>query len=86
MIDEIRKFIIDELDKMKFDVSVINGQTSFGPAGLDLESLAIASLAVQIEDRFGVKIDEDEMERIAMMTIDQIAAEIARRYEEQAAG
>lgn len=79
MITEVRQFIIDALEKMQFDVSQVTGATSLGPADLDLESLAVADLAVQIEDAYGVQIDEDEMERVAMMTIDEIATEVAGR-------
>ena len=40
-----------------------------GPAGADLESLALAELAVRVEDRFGVKFDDDESEMLAGMTV-----------------
>ena len=86
MIDEVHRFIIDALEKMQFDVSQVTGATSLGPADVDLESLAVAELAVQIEDTYGVRIDEDEMERVAMMTIDEIATEVARRAAPAKAG
>jgi acyl carrier protein len=79
MTEDVRQFVVDALDKMQFDVSEVGGTTSLGPDGLDLESLTIAELAIQIEDRFGVKIDEDEAERVALMTIDELAAEVAKR-------
>jgi acyl carrier protein len=79
MTEEIRQFIIKALAQMKFDVSGVDGSTSLGPAGLDLESLVVADLAIQIEDTYGVRIDEDEMERVAMMTIDEVATEVAGR-------
>jgi acyl carrier protein len=79
MIEDVRQFIIDALAKMQFDVSKVDGSTSLGPDDLDLESLAVADLAIQIEDTYRVKIDEDEMERVALMTIDEIAAEVVQR-------
>ncbi len=77
MTDEISKFIIGALRQMKFPAAALKGESSLGPAGLDLESLAVADLMVQIEHRYGVKVDEDEMERFAMMTIDEIASEVS---------
>ncbi|HEX3648112.1 MAG TPA: phosphopantetheine-binding protein, partial [Pseudonocardiaceae bacterium] len=43
--------------------------TELGPAGLDLESLALADLAVQLEDHFQVKFNDDDMESLALMTL-----------------
>jgi acyl carrier protein len=79
VIEEIRQFIIDVLKKLKYDTGDISGASSLGPAGLDLESLAVADLAVRIEDSFGIPMDDDELEHFAMMTIDEIAADIALR-------
>ncbi len=79
MLDEVRAFILERLQKMQFDTDDVSGETSLGPAGLDLESLAVADLMVQVEERYGFKVDDDDMERLAMMTIDGIAAEIVER-------
>lgn len=79
MIDEVRTFIIEALRKMQFDTSDVTGEMSLGPAGLDLESLAVADLMVQIEAKYGFKVDDDDMERVAMMTIDGVAAEVVER-------
>ncbi|KJS51995.1 phosphopantetheine-binding-protein, partial [Streptomyces rubellomurinus subsp. indigoferus] len=51
------------------------------PAGLDLESLALAELSVQIEDEFGITFDLDEMETTALMTLDQFTADVVRRID-----
>lgn len=77
--DEIRQYLLDALVTMGFDPEAVDGSSSLGPAGIDLDSLAVADLVMQLEDRFGVHIDEDETERFAMMTIDQIAKESASR-------
>nr|WP_269770820.1 MULTISPECIES: phosphopantetheine-binding protein [unclassified Streptomyces] len=66
---------------MKYDPETVSGSSSLGPAGIDLDSLGVADLVMQLEDRFGVQIDEDESERFAMMTIDQIAEESASRLQ-----
>ncbi|MFJ5120102.1 acyl carrier protein [Kitasatospora sp. NPDC088548] len=79
MQDRIREFVLAALTEMQYDVSEVTGDTDLGPAGLDLESLALADLSVQVEDEFGVKFDLDEMESTALMTLDQFTADIAAR-------
>ncbi|MYW02496.1 acyl carrier protein [Streptomyces sp. SID3343] len=79
MQERIREFVLAALDEMNYDVSEVTGDTDLGPAGLDLESLALADLSVQVEDEFGVKFDLDEMETTALMTLDQFTADVARQ-------
>jgi acyl carrier protein len=79
MQEKVRDFVINALREMNYDVSDVTGDTDLGPAGLDLESLALADLAVQVEDAFGVKFGLDEMETTAMMTLDEFAAAVAGR-------
>ena len=79
MKENVRQFLIDALGDMQFDVSGVTGETSLGPMGLDLESLTLIELGLQLEDAFGVKFDEDDNERISMMTIDEFADEVVAR-------
>lgn len=79
MRDQIREFVIARLDEMNYDVSDVTGATVLGPAGLDLESLALADLAVQVEEEYAVKFELDDMESTALMTIDEFTAEVASR-------
>lgn len=79
MHDDIREFVVNAVRDMNYDVSEVTGDTDLGPAGLDLESLALAELAVQVEDEFGVKFGTDDMETTALMTLDQFVAEVARQ-------
>ncbi|GGV43888.1 hypothetical protein GCM10010495_71850 [Kitasatospora herbaricolor] len=79
MQDRIREFVLAALTEMQYDVSEVTGDTDLGPAGLDLESLALADLSVQVEDEFGVKFDLDEMEGTALMTLDEFTADVAAR-------
>ena len=79
MQDRIRAFVLATLTEMNYDVSEVTGDTDLGPAGLDLESLALADLSVQVEDEFGVKFDLDEMEGTALMTLDEFTADVATR-------
>ena len=86
MDDEVRKFVIDALGAMNYDVSDVTGDTDLGPAGLDLESLAVAELAVQVEDKFGVKFTDEDTEQLALMTLDEFAAEVGSRISVTAGG
>ncbi|MFJ9695992.1 acyl carrier protein [Kitasatospora sp. NPDC101183] len=81
MQDRIRAFVLASLTDMQYDVSEVTGDTDLGPAGLDLESLALAELSVQVEDEFGIKFDLDEMETTAMMTLDEFTADVAKRVD-----
>ena len=70
MTDEIREFLFAALTEMKYDIEGVgDDDTVFGPAGLDVDSLGLAELAVRVEDRFGVAFDDDEAEALAMMTV-----------------
>jgi acyl carrier protein len=85
MQQRIREFVVNAVREMNYDVSEVTGDTDLGPAGLDLESLALAELAVLVEDEFGVKFDTDDMESTALMTLDEFVAEVARQLTEAAA-
>jgi acyl carrier protein len=79
MDDQVRQFVIAALEEMNYDVSDVTGETDLGPAGLDLESLAVADLAVQVEDKFGVRFSDDDTEQLVLMTLDEFSAEVASR-------
>jgi acyl carrier protein len=77
---EVRQFIVDTLEQMNYDVAGIDDDTTLGPAGLDLESLAIAEVAVRVEDKFGVKFGE-ETEDMAGMSIGEYVTAVVERLE-----
>lgn len=79
MKDEIRQFVIESLKQMNYPVDDIDDDTTLGPSGVDLESLALAELAVQVEDQYGVKFDEDEAEQLAAMTVGEFTSAVAAR-------
>jgi acyl carrier protein len=81
MTDDVRAFTIEALRKMNYDVSEINDDTELGPAGLDLESLALADLAVQLEDHYHVKFNDDDMETLALMTLAEFTKALDERIE-----
>jgi acyl carrier protein len=79
MNDEIRQFVIDSLSDMNYDVGDLRDDETLGPAGLDLESLVLAELAFRVEDRFGVKFNDDESDEMAGMTVGEFCAMVADR-------
>jgi acyl carrier protein len=81
MIDEIRQFVLDSLTDMNYSIDDIDDDTMLGPAGADLESLALAELAVRVEDRFGVKFDDDEGEALAGMTVGEFCRTVEPRIQ-----
>ncbi len=86
MEDDVRDFVVDALKQMNYDVSGVTGDTELGPAGLHLESLAVAELTVMAEDRFGVVFTDDEAEGVLLMTVGQLTTELARRIAVPAGG
>lgn len=76
---EIREFVVNALGGLNYDVSQVTGDTDLGPAGLDLESLAVAELAVLVENHYGVRFSDEDAEELALMTLDEFTAEVARR-------
>jgi acyl carrier protein len=86
MPQDTRAFIIDSLRQMHYDVSAVGGDTPLGPTGLDLESLAVAELALMVEQEYGVRFGEEDAERTARMTVDEFATEVDRQAALAAAG
>jgi acyl carrier protein len=83
MKDEVRAFVIAQLQDMNYDVEGIDDQTTLGPAGVDLESLALADLSVRVEDKYGVRFSDDESEQLALMTVGEFTTEVANRVAQQ---
>ncbi|MFC0006515.1 MULTISPECIES: acyl carrier protein [Micromonospora] len=79
MRDEVRTFVIEQLADMNYDVEEIDDDTTLGPAGVDLESLALADLSVRVEDRYGLKFADDESEKLALMTVGEFTTMVADR-------
>jgi acyl carrier protein len=79
MDDDIREFVLGTLTDMNYDVSDVTGDIDLGPTGLDLESLAVAELAVLVEDHFGVAFSDEDAEELALMTLDEFIAAVASR-------
>jgi len=83
MRDEVRAFVIAQLQDMNYDVEGIDDETTLGPAGVDLESLALADLSIRVEDKFGVRFSDEESEQLALMTVGEFTTEVAGRVAQQ---
>jgi acyl carrier protein len=86
MSQDTRSFIIESLRQMHYDVSAVGGDTPLGPTGMDLESLAVAELALMVEQEYGVRFGDEDAERTARMTVDEFAAEVDRQAQPAPSG
>jgi acyl carrier protein len=82
--EDIRAFTIQSLKEMNYDVSDVTDDSVLGPAGLDLESLAVAELAVRIEDEYKVTFTEEEQESVGTWTLGEFVATVTTRLREKA--
>lgn len=76
---DVSQFVIDSIAAMNYPVDDVDADTPLGSAGVDLESLAVAELAVRVEDEYGVKFGDEEAEAMAGMTIGEFASTIVER-------
>ena len=83
MREEVREFVVAQLQDMNYDTEGIDDDTTLGSAGVDLESLALADLSVRVEDRFGVRFSDDESEELALMTVGEFTTAVAGRVAQQ---
>jgi acyl carrier protein len=82
--EDTRAFTIQSLKEMNYDVSDVTDDSVLGPAGLDLESLAVAELAVRIEDEYKVTFTEEEQESVGTWTLGEFVATVSTRLREKA--
>lgn len=77
--DDVMSFVCNALSEMNYDVAEIDAKTLLGPAGIDLESLAVVELSFRLEDAYGARFNEEDMERLAVMTLGELVSEVIRR-------
>ncbi len=81
MIAEIRQFVFESLTDMNYSVDDVDDDSVLGPAGADVESIALAELVVRVEDRFGVTFDDDESDRLTSMTVGEFCHDVLMRIQ-----
>lgn len=82
MTEQLRQLVLDTLARMNYDpaeIGALDDDTALGPAGLDLESLALVELGLRVEETHGVPFDDDLIERMATMTLGEFLADTASR-------
>jgi acyl carrier protein len=79
--DDVMAFTIQSLQEMNFYADDTGPDTMLGPSGVDLDSLAVSELALRIEEQYGVAFDDDDVESLAIMTLGEFSAEVAKRAE-----
>ncbi|WP_018723640.1 acyl carrier protein [Salinispora fenicalii] len=80
MSTDLREFIVSALRDMKFDVESATDETPLGDGGLELESLSLAELVMQL-DKFGVEFSDEEMEKLTDLDLGEFTKEVNRRAE-----
>jgi len=81
MIDKIRRFVLESMTDMNYSIEGVDDDTVLGPAGADLESIALAELVVRVEDEFGVKFSEAERETLTGMTVGEFCQAVLPRLQ-----
>jgi acyl carrier protein len=79
---DLRKVVLDALRDMNFEVESATDETPLGDGGLELESLSLAELVMQL-DNLGVEFSDEEMEKLTDMTLGQFTEEAKRRAAEK---
>lgn len=85
MKENVREFLLQSLKEMNYSTDGIDDDTVLGPAGADLQSLALAELAVRVEDEYGVRFDDEEAEMLAGMTVGEFSDLVATRAQASSA-
>jgi len=81
MTTDVYQVLITGLENMNYPKDELRPEVQLGPEGLDLESLALAELSIEIEESFDVTFEQEELESLATLTLGAFAAEIAARVE-----
>ncbi|HEY0166506.1 MAG TPA: acyl carrier protein [Jatrophihabitans sp.] len=79
MRDEVRRFIVSSLAEMNYDVTALDDATTLGPAGLDLESLALADLLMRAEERYSITFTEAECKELSLMNVGDLTEAVVDR-------
>lgn len=77
--ESIRQFIFVSLGEMNYDTDDIDNDSELGPRGADLGSLALVELALRVEEEYGVKFDEEEVEELTGKTVGEFCTVVAER-------
>jgi acyl carrier protein len=79
--DFILSVLVDEFN-LKIDKASVTRETSLGDGGLNLESLTFVELAFKLEDRYGIEVPEDDMDKIASFKTGDLVDYIDKKVRE----
>lgn len=83
MESQIRSFVIGIINEILPDVDEsVSDDLPLGPGGLELESLALVELLVQVEHEFGAKIPDEDPAAQPTATLGEFVAAVAARRED----
>lgn len=80
--DTIRAILVDVLGVSRERASTFTAETGLFGALPELDSMAVAGLLTEIEDRLGIVIDDDEVDGEMLETFGSLVAFAARKSRE----
>jgi acyl carrier protein len=84
---EIKDFILSVLVdqfNLKIDKASVTRDTPLGDGGLNIESLTFVELAFKLEDRYGIELPEEDIDKITKFKTGDLIDYIEKKV--QAAG
>ncbi|MFD5144272.1 acyl carrier protein [Streptomyces sp. NPDC058401] len=75
----VRAFVVNTLETMNLDTAGVTDETPIGDDGLELESLTTAELVMQVEEEYGVKFSDEDVEALQTLTIGEFVAQVEQR-------
>ncbi len=76
---QIKEMIVEELHLDDVDPKTIEDGVALFGEGLSLDSLDALQLAVAVEERFGVRIEDENEGRVAFASVDALVKFISER-------
>lgn len=75
----VRAFVVNTLETMNLDTAGVTDDTPIGDDGLELESLTTAELVMQVEEEYGVKFTDEDVEALQTMTVGEFVSQVEQR-------
>ncbi len=77
LIGELAALVIEAVNLRHISPDTLNSETTFGPQGLNLDSVDILEVIITLEQRYGVKIPDAEAGKIHLRNLGTLADFIA---------
>lgn len=86
MTTPVHDFLVKTLEAMNFPTDGLTDATPLGENGLELESLSVAELVMQLEEEYGIGFPDEEVEAMPGATFGQLRAGVEARVAALAGG